>query len=251
MIDIAAYPIEYYVNRLKSRDYFTLLGYSDAEWFCILNYDTGRTTGLGQWLNPDTGVQLLDVLRRRANDPRVLTAVPLCMWEWADFVSAKIGKQIEVCLEMNKIHPRFVERDMILDDLAASAGLFPLIDQLRSMRVVVIGNHALAGLDFLGYDLFIGVDSPNLHLDPRGIRRAVERAKEYGQPAVYLVSAGMSAALIIDQLHDAIPDSFFLDCGSIWDAFVGIGGQRSWRRRLYEDPEALEQWKNENLYGKP
>lgn len=249
-MNIQERPIEYYVERLQQNDYFTLFGYSDAEWFCIFNYEPGKATGLGQILNAEVGVKLLDVLRRHHKDPRVMVAVPKCMWEWSDFVTMKAGLKIETIMRLAKLTPCFVERDMILDDLAAAAGLHPFIHQLRQMRTVVIGNHALVGLDFLDYDKFIGVESPNLHLNPRGIAKAVRQAKDYGRPAVYLVSAGISAALIIDQLHNEIPDSFFIDCGSIWDAFVGIGGQRQWRRRLYEDPQALEQWKHENLYGK-
>jgi hypothetical protein len=77
----------------------------------------------------------------------------------------------------------------------------------------------------------------------------VEAAKRYGKSAVYCVSAGVSAAIIIDQLHDTLPDSCLLDCGSIWDAFVGIGGQRQWRAELYANPKAWERWKRKNLYG--
>jgi hypothetical protein len=136
---------------------------------------------------------------------------------------------------------------MVMDDLAANAGLYPFIHQLQKMCTCVIGNEALRGLDFLGYDHFVSVSSPNLHMEENGIERAVDMAYAFGKPAVYLISAGVSAALIIDKLHDLISDSFFIDCDSIWDAFVGIGGQRTWRAKLYASPKAWHKWKAKNL----
>jgi len=62
-------------------------------------------------------------------------------------------------------------------------------------------------------------------------------------------SAGVSAAVIIDKLHDEIPDSFFIDCGSIWDAFARVGAQRAWRGKLYENDKAYDQWVRKNIYG--
>jgi hypothetical protein len=242
--------IDYYVDRLRRGDFFSFAGYSDAEWYCVLKYDLGKLTGLGQLLDGPTGDKLLDILKRRQHDSNFLFAVPKCMWEWEDFLTAKIGKQIEATLAENDIQLEFYERDMVTDDLAAQAGLYPLIQQLQQMKVVIIGNPYLRGLDFLKYDKFFGVGFPSFHLDEEGIQRVVDNVREYKQPAVYLVSAGISAALIIDKLHDVVQSSFLIDCGSIWDAFVGIGGQRSWRSKLYNNPKLLEKWKHDNLFGK-
>ena len=240
-------PIRYYVRRLRDGDFFSFAGYSDAEWYCILKYDLGKLTGLGQMLDGPTGDKLLDILKRRQHDPRFLFAVPKCMWEWPDFLTAKTGERIEAILAENDIQLEFYERDMVTDDLAAKAGLYPLIRQLQRMKVAIIGNPHLQRLDFLKYDKFFEVGFPSFHLEEGGVQRIVDEVKAYGQPAVYLVSAGISAALIIDQLHDVVQNSFLIDCGSIWDTFVGIGGQRRWRSNLYKDPESLRRWVNANL----
>ena len=250
MIAFNKFDIQYYVNLLAKKKYFAFAGYSDAEWFSILKYDIGKATGLGQILDEHTGERLFDVILRRYSDPNFLFAVPFCFWEWEDFINAKIGEKIELLLKAHNIDMAFYERDIVLDELAQEAGLYPFIHQLQQMKTVVIGNKDLARLDFLGYDHYIKISCPNLHLEEGGIERAVENAQHYGQSAVYLVSAGMSAALIIDQLWGTIPNSFFIDCGSIWDAFVGIGAQREWRKKLYDNPAELERWKHDNLYGK-
>lgn len=247
MIRWIHHDINHYVNMLRENQYFSMAGFSDAEWFSVLKHDLGKATGLGQILDESTGDRLLDVLTRRAEDPRFIFAVPEVMWKLDDFMAADIGGRIEDLLTALRVEPVFQERDMITDELAEHAGLFPFIQQLQRMQTVQIGNCHLRGLTFLRNRKFITISSPNLHLEPGGIVRAVEEAIMFGQPAVYLVSAGMSAALIIDKLHDQIPRSWFIDCGSIWDAFVGIGCQREWRRKLYADPEKLIEWRNKNL----
>ncbi len=251
-IEIVKNPIGYYVDRLRGGVYFALVGYSDAEWFCIMKHGLGKATGLGQILHGPTGDRLFEVLKTRQRDTNFMFAVPKVLWTLQDCISAGIGPRIEALLRDYKIETKFYERDMITDSLASSSGLFPLIDQLQQMDTIVIGPRELRGLDFLGYNHFVEIGSPNLHLQKNGIENAVRDALDCGRPdrAVYLVSAGVSAALIIDQLYDESPYSFFFDCGSIWDAFVGLGGQRAWRGRLLNDPLKLEQWKHDNICGK-
>lgn len=247
MIPIHEMPISYYVNRLKTNDYFSFAGYSDAEWYCILGIREGDKSGLGQIFSKEHGCRLEEVIRRRCNDPRFLFAIPKCLWELPHFCK----ESIDIFLRRRHIQLEGYERDMVTDRLAENADLFPLINQLRRMSTVIIGNKHLRKLNEITfrYDHFVEIGSPNLHLEPNGIERAVEQAKAYGQPAAYLVSAGVSAAVIIDMLHDAIPNSFFIDCGSIWDAFVGIGEQRTWRKTLYTHPSKYRRWLKKNLEG--
>ncbi len=238
-------PIEYYVRRLKANDYFSLPGYGDAAWICMLNVDgrMGQRTGFGMLMTEETGKKIHKTMQ--FFDRNYLKAAPKCL--------NTIFNNGEISNFFNN-HPipirEFYERDMILDDLAQGAGLFPLIDQLRKMDIVFVGHPALEGLDFLNIKKFIPVKFPDFHLDQEGMDDAVKQCREYGKPAVYLFAAGMSSAMMIAELHDTIPKSFFIDVGSIFDAFVGIGGQREWREKLYANPEKLEKWKHDNLYGK-
>ncbi len=250
MAEIHELPIQYYIKRLEDSEYFTFAGYSDAEWFSIIKHQIGNTTGLGQIIDEETGERLLSILVRRQRDPDFLFAVPKCLWVSPYFMLSGIPLMIESTLDMFEVSCPFYERDMVTDELAKNGELFPLIDQLQKMNVVIIGNKHLRELGFLHYTQFIEISSPNLHMEESGVENAVDSAKKYGQSAVYLVSAGVSAALIIDQLYGHIIDSFFVDCGSIWDTFVGIGSQREWRRKLYSNPKALEKWRHDNLCGK-
>lgn len=229
---------------------FSFAGYSDAEWCCMMARRVGERTGFGQVIDTAHGKRLLDVLRRRCNDPRWITAVPGCLPDLPEFCDLQAQRFLERAGVRLEAH----ERDGVLDDCARKANLFPLINQLRRMRTVVVGNHALRPLKEQGvvdYAGFVGTSSPNLHLEPGGIEAAVHAALSLADgPTVYCVSAGVSAAVILDLLHDRLRDCWLLDVGSIWDAFVGIGGQRRWRQRLYASPNAMRRWREKCLTGR-
>jgi len=144
----------------------------------------------------------------------------------------------------------FYERDMVTDDLARDAGLYPFISQLQEMDVYIISNFRLRDLHFLKYKKFFELDSDyNFHMRKGAIDEMVNRILDFGKPGVYLFSCGMSDAVMIHKLHNKIKNAFLLDCGSIWDAFLGHGGNRTWRQELYKDPRKLEEWKRKNLHG--
>jgi len=255
MVKIHELPIEYYIDRLikpsrnKNDRPFSLVGYGDAEWFCVLKHQLGNTTSLGQVIDEPAGNKLLDILKRRQADPNFLFSTPKCIWGRANFVDGEIDQSIESILESQGIQVEFYERDMMNDELAEHAGLYPWIDYIRSVDTILIGNEELAGrLDFLKCDQFLGIPSPNLHLQEEKIDEIVHKLLAQNISALYLVSAGISAPLIIDRLYEWMGHhSAFIDCGSIWDAFAGIGGQREWRARLYDIPNKLDQWKRANL----
>jgi hypothetical protein len=241
--------IGHFISWLGRGVRFSLAGYSDAEWYCVLGERDGERTGLGQVLSRDHGARLLDVLRRRQGDDRFKFAVPEVLYTLPSFCDG----QIDWFLGSQGIRIEAFERDRLTDDLAREGNLHGLIRAVRSFArtrpVAMVGPDPLAGMQqYLPLSMFVPVSTPNLHLEPGGIERAVERCvRKNLNDALYLVSAGVSAAVIIDQLHDAFPRSWFMDCGSIWDAFVGIGGQREWRAELYRDPEKLEAWKRRCL----
>lgn len=236
--------IQYFIDRMKNREYFAQAGFSDAEFYCMMNIRSGTCTGLGQVIDPTYGIELIDVMQRRQEDENFIFAVPMCLQDLPAFEGGRIDSFVGGI--------EAVERDMITDDLARNALMFPFIEQLRKMDVVVIGNRHLAYLDFMEYR-HVQIDSPNLHLqiEPNGIQNAVNEAASvtYEGGTAFMVSAGVSAAVIIDKLYAIHPDNFYFDCGSNWDAFVGCGRQRSWRKYLYAHPQELELWKKANTNG--
>lgn len=254
MLNFVRQPLEWYVERLKAGEPFTFAGYSDAEWYCMLGLRAGKTTGLGQVLDPAHGKLLDRVLRRRHADPRWLTAVPECLPKLPSFCDGAVDR----FLARRRIAELTVyERDMVLDDRAARGGMFPLVAQAREMSCVVVGPEPLYEslwhvLEYRGY---VVTSTPNLHREAGGIERVVAAIRDCwdGRCKLVLVSAGVSAAVILDALHDEAMDRgvSLLDVGSVWDAFAGLGGQRLWRADLYAHPEKLAAWKHSMTTGAP
>lgn len=241
--------ISYYLKKLQaSQGYFCLPGYSDAEFYCMMKLRLKSQTGLGQTIHAKTGDALVSVMQRRQKDIRWMFAVPKCLWQLPMFERHSIDE----FLERNQIQIDGYERDSLLDDRARDGELFALIYQLQKMYTVLIGPQELGngGLKFLDYKYHFPIPSPNFHLQRNGLARLVEDVTRKGyNDVVFLISAGVSAPLIIDWLYSINPYNYYIDVGSIWDAFVGIGGQREWRAELYKEPKLLEAWKRKNIYG--
>ena len=152
----------------------------------------------------------------------------------ADLACKRMGAEIE-----------FVEKN-IWNKMMCEAKLGQLIKQLRQMDVYVVSNKALRKLDFLNYKGFYEIGYPNCYTDGT-LQKAGDDILKDKKPGVYIIAAGIPAILLAQRLHNQIPNSWFIDMGSIWDTFVGIGGQRPTRRHLYSHPEEYAKWREDNL----
>ncbi len=226
---IHEYPIAWYTAKLSLGEHFSMGMYGDAEWLCVFkNKIGGRNAENTIYTGP-----LCDALAESLNyeNPAFLFSTPevLRTPEFADFAS-----RIDALTSIE-----FVEKDC-WDLEVRTGGLVDFIKQLQSMKTCVISNTHLRRLAFLGYDEFIEVSYPNCFDE---VGPVVEQAIEIGPGYVYLISAGLPAALIAQRIQIALGDVFALDLGSIWDAFVGIGAQRGWRKEIYEDEAKYAEWK--------
>lgn len=257
--------VEQYVDGIRNARPYSFAGYSDAEWYCMLGVDEGRRTGLGQILSAEHGKKLIDVMQRRWKDGRFLFAVPKCLQrhegpdgKYVPGLPSFDEGQIDWWLGSRGIDLTFWERDMVLDDLARDAGLFPWVREFSKHRVCIIGPQHLDAPQFrsvIPYRKFVPIETPNLHMTANGIYDAAIAARNWAQgqtDVIFLVSAGVSAACIIDILHDwaMAHGSWCLDMGSVWDAFVGAGSQRQWRADLYANPEKWNKWLFDCSHGK-
>lgn len=235
------YSLEWYVEKLEKGETFSMGMYGDGEWLALFKERVGKTNAEDTVYTEELCDELIESMSFFS--PSFYFSSPSVL-KRADWSGIGEGK-IDAWLHARSLNIEFVEKDM-WDKRMKECTLQPFIRQLRKMNVVVVSNKALRGLDFLNYDKFVEISYPNCHPE---VDRVVQECLDYGKPGVYLFSAGLPAALMVQKLHGKIPNSWFIDVGSIWDAFVGIGAQRGWRLELYADQQKYEEWKTNSLKG--
>ena len=249
-------PIEFYINKLKNGEYFSNPGFSDAEWLAMEktrirpneNNGIGNRTGGGQLYTEEIGDALREAFE--VSDENYYKMVPAAMYEenWV-YGKGRMKKFMDILGTPEKDRV-FYERDQITDDLAKEKGLNPLIKQLRVMDTVFISNKFIRNIKyFMPYKHFIEIPKLDVYEEEGWLNKYTKKVLDYGKPAVYIFSAGFAAAPFIGRLHGKIPNSFFLDLGSMWDCFCGIGNQRGWRQELYANQIHWWDWIETNLEG--
>lgn len=231
-------PLEWYVEKLKKKDYFSQGMFGDGEWIAMFGKQLGRHNAEGTEYTADIQNILNETMLNAP--PNFLLSVPAGL---ADQHASGIGQGR---IDTHMPGKEFYEKDM-WDVHAREGTLGPFIKQLQGMKTCIISNKALRGLTFLNYDHFIEIGYPNCRSQ---IPRVLVQSQGPGDDCVYLISAGLPAAYIARLLHRRYPRSFALDLGSIWDAYVGIGAQRGWRGELYADPEAYADWLSKAIPGR-
>lgn len=229
-MDILNKPLSFYIEKLKKKEYFSLVMYGDGEWEAIFKNNIGGKNAEGSIYTPELCDALEKSLYFKADNFFFSTAGQLLL----KIKNYLIGRKLDI---------DFYEKE-VWNEAGVKAELYPLINQLRKMRVVIVGNNALRKLSFLNYNHFIEVSYPNCFVDKE---RVIKECLEYGKPAVYLFSVGLPNPIFIQELHGKIPESWFVAVGSIWDTFVRIGGQRGFRQELYSDEVKYQQWLKDNL----
>lgn len=225
---IHEYPISWYVDKLRNEEYFSQGMYGDAEWVALFEKHIGGKNAENTVYTPELCRALKQSLDYQPDNfyfsvPTILRFLGM---------EEKIDKHTQ---------REFVEKD-VWDVQSRLGGLVPFIQQIQRMKTCIISNANLRRLDFLHYDEFIEVSYPNCFSE---IESVLSQVEAFGGGYVYLISAGLPAAILAQKIHGMFPNVFALDVGSIWDAFVRIGAQRGWRKELYETPEAYQVWQNQ------
>src|SRR3990167_8251539 len=203
MIKINQHPVDFYISKLKNNEYFSMPGFSDAEWLAMEktrirpeeNKGIGNRTGGGQLYTETIGNQLIDAMK--IYDDNYYKMIPLGMWEekWI------YGKdRMERFLSENNIKEpwEFYERDEVTDVLASRGGIGPWIQQLRQMDVVFVSNSFVRNINyFMPYKHFVEIPKLDVYTEENWLEKYSQQILDYGKPAVYVFAAGFAAAPLI------------------------------------------------------
>lgn len=232
-------PLQFYTDKIRNNEHFSLGMLGDGEWQCIF-----RALG-DRYIENCEGTKYTQQLAQEMLESLSFSA-PDFYFATDDFIKSKMpdyNNMIDRFLEKKGFNIEFVDKNIWHKEMC-DGNLTDFIKALREKNVCIVSNKMLKGLTFLNYDKFIEVGYPNCHED---MERATQECLDYGKEGVYLFACGIPAILYVQKLHGKIPNSWFLDLGSIWDSFVGIGGQRPTRREWYKHPETWKEWRDKTL----
>jgi hypothetical protein len=204
--------IDYFVAKLQKGIPFSFSRFGDGEWSAILG-DSGENCD-GHRYFPELGRDLGTALINKQD----------YLYGMQYRAVKNLGWGIFKYVRRNRIHMQWHDADVF--HYCDNAGtLFPLVRQLRTMRVVVIGPSHLRRLteNVFTYDHFIEVPPKNCYLEKNRIRDEVKAYYEKNGPALFSFSASMTTNVIIHELFPLMgPTCWLLDLGSLWDSYVGV-----------------------------
>ena|SRR3990167_5427760 len=198
-----------YVAALDTRLPVAFSRWGDGEWQCILGHH--GTNCDGQPYTPALRQDLVAVLRGR---PRYDLGLQ-------GFAVRRMGPAITAWLEAEGLDLLWVDADSFARR-SRDGRLGPLLAALTARPVVLVGPTYLRHLPLFPVAAHVDVPGRMRHED--AIEQLVHEsmaALEAWPGAVVIVSAGLTAKVLIHRLHAASPASTLLDCGSVCEPYVG------------------------------
>lgn len=192
--------LQYYVDKLKEGPY-SLVRFGDGELYCLWGRGTKNSNGC--YYTPELRADLAKSLKYPKDG--IIYGLQRVLPE-----DQKQAEHYSV---------DWHDSEIFGDELVAGR-LFPLFEQLKKMRVVMISNPDLLDPVAIQPEYFIQVPTSNAHTEKDWVYREV-RACQRQWPAgtVYIFCCGMAANAFVYELHDG--KNWYLDLGHIFDPFVG------------------------------
>lgn len=243
----------WYVERLDSGTPFTNLLYGDGEFLVAAGERTGGFMQNDERVSKALEAELLASLAVPP-EPNVVYATDPNLLDPDRYggrdvdMMRVIGRQVNLVLDKC---PRREWVDGVVWERAVREGAFgPFLKALRRYGVTLVGHKKLAGLTFLNTNAHVGVPPYNA---AAAIDDVAARVPTPGHPlTAFVVCCGVSAIPLIRRLRARYgPDHVYLDLGSTFDVFCGLGADRGWRAELYADKAALRDLISRNLEGVP
>ncbi|NOY54251.1 MAG: hypothetical protein GXP58_11670 [Deltaproteobacteria bacterium] len=220
-VAVREYPLEYYLDKMKTGKVFSFSRYGDGEWNAIWGRDGKNSDGHTYF--PELGERLRRSLLLPYNYFYSLGAQ--CM--------THDGPAIAGYLKRNCINLIWHDCD-VFHRACMQGKLYPLIQQLRTMDVLFVGPNHLRKVNriLFPYCHFIEVPSKNCFLKVNEVEEEILRYAEKQGKMVIAFSASMASNVMIYDLFPTIGhDHWLIDFGSLWDIFVGVKS-RGYHTRL-------------------
>lgn len=205
--NMRSYSLQSYVDKMKRGERFSLARYGDGEFYCMW----------GKKGQNSNGCKYTEELRQALYDSMNHQYDPTFIY----------GMQRILPHDRARAEKEYPETDWhdteIFSEAVAEGKLYPLIEQLRKMPLVVICNHDVSDairkiIPGREINKIIPIRRSNAYEDRKLVVNECLKYKD--EERVYLFSCGMAANAFISELHGKV-DGWLIDVGHIWDPFVG------------------------------
>lgn len=254
-LDDRRLPLQWYVGKLQRGEPFTSLLYGDGEFTVMSGEVTGqRYTNYRELVTPQLVQELKDSLLDP--DPSIVRGTDLFL----AYPETYGGRDVESVKAVNRRMRQVMTDEQIAKlvdgtvwDMAAREGqLGPLLKALNQHKVFWVGNAQLSQIaskikcggwhEAPRHNAAASLDLMESHIE-LAMRATTERY------TCVVVCMGLGAIPLVMRLRRRFPQATFLDLGSTFDVFVGLGAERGWRRELYADKAAWQACIDKNLEG--
>jgi hypothetical protein len=209
------HDLGYYVAPLRESAPYSFSRFGDGEWSAILGMTGANCDGHEYF--PELGADL----RRALIEHRGY------FYGMQTRALKNLGRPLRRFLRDNNLKISWHDSDVF--HYCSTAGtLFLLIQQLRRMKIVLIGPERLRGLKdtVFSYDHFIEIPLKNCYLVKDAVIGQIRDYYRDHGPAVFGFSASMATNVMIHELFPLLgSSSWLLDFGSLWDAYVGVNSR--------------------------
>lgn len=217
MISVSSHNLNYFIGQLREDLPYSFNRFGNGEWDCIFELQQ-RTNSGSQDLRSR---RLRDGLMSAVQYENVRYFKGLQSPGYLDKLS--LLSKIETWIPQSTWYPADV-----FHRASEDGRLFPLVEQLRIKKVVVIGPKHLKGLDqLINVTNFIEVKSVDCYSTFSQIFTDLTFLLPIEPGTVFSFSAGPAAKILIKRLFTLVGETaFLLDLGSLWDVYCGIKSRK-------------------------
>ena len=219
MVNIIDNQIDYFIDRLENRRFFSYSRFNDGELICAIKQvkgsiyiDQGRNCDHHLYF-PKMGEELLKTLNRSNCEDYFIQYLGV----WIDDQMFK--QHNDLLMNKGYVNGTYQYSDFLQMALRYNSDLFKqIVNTINKYKIMIVGPKYLRDIKFLNVTNFIEVPSVNCYLKKDEVLQEIK--EHLTTDYVVLFSASMATNVLIDELHDQYKDTnFLIDAGSVWDIF--------------------------------
>lgn len=208
------------VDRLQARQPFAVSRWGDGEWAAVLGREGATVDGQSY------------TAALRADLTGVLLDRPGYWLGMQGFAVRRMGAEITAWLAARQLTFDWIDADLFAR--ASLAGtLQPFVKALQGREVVLVGPARLTTIALFSFAHHVIIPDRECHAMADRIYADILCAIQGRQYPIVLLSAGPTANILIHRLWITNPFLTLIDCGSLWEPYVGLA-TRTYHARVLE-----------------